>query len=130
MHAWETALLEHLLDVPFPGRDELRAQLSLSPRVKTIMLDGTLEFCDSLGPTAETAHVVPVEGAYETKDFVVQTLLFAGPHLNEVEIIILDLKRPRNNPVVSIPNVVLFRRAVGTGGVGAIQYIDPPLDPN
>ena len=54
--------MERLLCEPFPGRDEIRAQVAVA-EVRVIDADGSLRFRGA-GPAAVVSHPVPVTGRY------------------------------------------------------------------
>lgn len=63
----ERGLLEKLLEVEFPGRDELRAQLA-SVTAKQIEKDGTLKLRCDLGPPATTKFRLVAEAMCKDAD--------------------------------------------------------------
>jgi hypothetical protein len=63
----ERGLLEKLLEADFPGRDELRAQMS-SLTGKQIEEDGTLSLRCASGPPAPTKYAVAMEGVCTDAD--------------------------------------------------------------
>jgi hypothetical protein len=63
----EMGLLEKLLEPPFPGRDELRAQMN-SVTGKQIEDDGTLSLRCASGPPAPTKYALAMEGVCTDSD--------------------------------------------------------------
>ncbi|HEY1528192.1 MAG TPA: hypothetical protein VGH51_18345 [Candidatus Angelobacter sp.] len=63
----ERGLLEKLLEVEFPGRDELRAQLA-SVTAKQIEKDGTLKLRCDLGPPAAIKSRLVAEAMCKDED--------------------------------------------------------------
>lgn len=67
--AYERSLLERLLEEEFPGRDELRGQLS-GCLVETIDHNGSLKFAVRTDVKAPVGWRIPVEGEVEDEDGV------------------------------------------------------------
>ena len=63
----EMGLLEKLLEAPFPGSDELRAQMN-SVTGKQIEDDGTLYLRCAAGPPAPTKYALVMEGVCTDAD--------------------------------------------------------------
>ena len=70
----ERELLEKLFEAEFPGRNELRAQLS-SLTAKQILEDGTLSLQCSSGPPAPTKYRLAMEGICKDADGMTIALL-------------------------------------------------------
>jgi hypothetical protein len=100
----EHAIIERLLEEPFPGRDELRAQITGS-RVKPIKeYDdnyGSLEFEIRAGPKAAVVERVPVDAvALDVDGVPIEFLLHVVDGLvRELEVVKADgspiVRRPR-----------------------------------
>lgn len=65
----ERAVFDALLGTPFPGREEIEAQL-LSALVRTIDEEGSVEIKTTIDARATVQHRIPVEAFAKDKDGV------------------------------------------------------------
>ncbi len=105
----EMALLEKLLSVDFPGRDELHAQIQ-SAVVSKIDEDGSLAIAVSPDIAAPVDRRIPVEGEVEDVDGVMIHVLLhvLDGRATELEIFREDPKRVIMPIDADILRVVLF----------------------
>lgn len=97
----ERRLFSALLAQPFPGRDEVAAQLQVTV-VRTVDEDGSLEFqTRDAVPLRRVRHAVPIEAEYSDSDGgTVHVLLHAqGDNVTELEFF-----REDGTPVRSWPD--------------------------
>jgi hypothetical protein len=97
----EKGLLEKLLEADFPGRDELRAQIS-SLTGKQIEDDGTLSLRCASGPPAPTKYALAMEGECTDADgakIAVMIHVDKGGFMNMLEIIRYD-----GSPIINPPS--------------------------
>ena len=109
LEARERELLEKLLEVEFPGRDELRVQLG-SVTAKQIIGDGTLELrCDS-GPSAPCFSLVAEGECIDADGRKINVMLHVDRRgfMWMLEILKLDTTPIINPPSAS--NMELLRR--------------------
>jgi hypothetical protein len=87
MQPRERELIRKLLEPTFSGRDALSQQLETA-LVRTIDLDGSLEFCITSSTKAdEVKYAVPTEGEYEDPDGITVHVLLhmLGDNAKEIE---------------------------------------------
>ena len=97
----EFRLLEKLLEVEFPGRDELRAQLG-SVTAKQIEQDGTLRLHCASGPPSPRKLTLAAEGTCKDADGkLISIMLHVDKHgfMNMLEIYKYDL-----SPIINPPS--------------------------
>jgi hypothetical protein len=97
----ERGLLEKLLEADFPGRDELRAQMS-SLTGKQIEEDGTLSLRCASGPPAPTKYALAMEGECTDADgakIAVMLHVDKGGFMTMLEIIRYDC-----SPIINPPS--------------------------
>jgi hypothetical protein len=97
----ERELIEKLLEVDFPGCDELRIQLN-SLRAKQIVEDGTLRLqCDS-GPPAPTKYRLVTEGTCKDADgMTIAVLLHVG---TDRLMSMLEILKYDGTPIINPPS--------------------------
>jgi hypothetical protein len=102
----ERALLDRLLGEPFPGRDEIKSQLSRA-QVRSTDADGSLETRPQSGARAKVVHRIPVEATYSDVDGIpVQILLHVvDGKVSELEIYKVDGSAIQRRPSASELNV-------------------------
>jgi len=96
--AQERGLLDALLGVEFPGRDELRTQAATC-RVRTLDDEGSLEI-QAKGPPASVVGETPVDGEAEDMDGVILNA-FLHVHdglMTELEVVKADGSNLRRLP--------------------------------
>jgi uncharacterized protein DUF6984 len=116
----ERALLEKLLELHFPGRDELRQQMS-SVTAKQVMVDGTLRLKCDPNPRAPVKCRVPTQGWCPDADGVrINVLLHVvDGAMRELEIFKDDSSEIRRPPSPS--ELVLFTPYGEAGVWGAAE---------
>jgi Domain of unknown function (DUF6984) len=99
----ESAIIERLLQDPFPGRDELRAQISRS-RVKPVEeygdQYGSLEFEVEGGPKAKVTQRVPVDARANDRDGVPIEFLL---HVVDGVVRELEIYKADGSPIMKRP---------------------------
>lgn len=99
----ESAIMERLLQDPFPGRDELRAQIARS-RVKSIdeYQDqyGSIEFEVKTGRKAKVSQRVPVDGRANDVDGVPIEFLL---HVVNGTVTELEIYKADGSPILRQP---------------------------
>jgi hypothetical protein len=99
----EKAILDRLLKEPFPGRDELRAQIA-NARVKAIdEYYGSIEFQVNDGPKAPVLQRVPVDAFSKDADgMLIEVLLHVVDGVvDELEVIKYDGTPIQRHPEAS-----------------------------
>jgi hypothetical protein len=103
---YEMDLVKVLLKNPFPGRDELIAQLAIST-VRVFDDNGSFEFnVTSSEHAAQVNHVVPSEGEYEDDDGVIIHFLL---HVRDSFLKELEIFKEDNSKVNRLPHPNLLR---------------------
>jgi hypothetical protein len=97
----ERGLLERLLGVPFPGRDELRAQLR-SVSAQQVEQDGTLLLRCSASLPAPTKYRVAIEGVCTDADGATIGVLL---HIDaEGRMSMLEVIKYDGSPIIKAPS--------------------------
>jgi hypothetical protein len=97
----ERGLLEKLLEADFPGRDELRAQMS-SLTGKQIEDDGTLSLRCASGPSAPTKYALAMEGECTDADGAKIAVML---HVDKAGLMtMLEIIRYDGSPIINPPS--------------------------
>jgi hypothetical protein len=97
----ERGLLEKLLEADFPGRDELRAQMS-SLTGKQIEEDGTLSLRCASGPPAPTKYRLAIEGSCIDADGAKIAVML---HVDKGGLMsMLEILRYDGSPIINPPS--------------------------
>jgi uncharacterized protein DUF6984 len=101
LNARERGLLEKLLEVEFPGRDELRAQLA-SVTGKQIAEDGTLKLRCASGPPSRSKYLLATEGICKDADGGIISVLL---HMNRNGFMdMLEIVKYTGDPIINAPS--------------------------
>ncbi len=101
----EKRLLEHLLNVDFPGRDAIWEQVSNS-LVAEIDENGSLEFKSKIGIKANVKKRIPIEAEFEDIDGVKVHLLL---HVVNGVVKELEIYKDNGSSIIRIPETKNIR---------------------
>lgn len=105
MNAQERELVSRLLEVNFPGRDEIAQQLKVA-KVRAADADGCIQFYVEGDMKAPVVQTVPVEAEAEDEDGMdIHALL----HVNEGKIKELEFFKGDSSPIKRMPPASAWR---------------------
>jgi hypothetical protein len=101
----EKQLLQHLLNIDFPGRDAIQEQVGNS-LVAEIDENGSLEFKSKIGIKANVKKRIPIEAEFEDIDGVRVHLLL---HVVNGVVKELEIYKDDGSPIIKIPETEKIR---------------------
>jgi hypothetical protein len=101
----EKELLARLLSVPFVGRDALKEQVN-HISVKTIDVEGSIQFNVTSGGLAHVLRRVPIEGEFEDSDGMTIRVLL---HVVSGRLSELEIYKDDSSGIIQMPDVDKLR---------------------